>query len=160
MMGDEEGEEEETAEDIKRKFDEIERRKWMLENSEVLEASEEESQKLLFENSRFLKLGKSTRKKIDSFIESSSSSSFNVINQNHVNQSSNSNGIQDFSIAALVKSKFKNTPKNILAFNASAAEGADKDEEDTIKLSKTSSSQLMFASPDEPASKVRIPFVD
>ncbi len=149
MMGDSDGEgEEETEEDIKRKIAEIERRKWINENSQMLEASEEESQKMLFENSKFLKLGKTTKKKIESFVESSSSSF--VINE------VSSGGIAEFSIAALVKSKIQTTPKNILAFknNSNKDTEIDQDEEDSIKLTRTSTSQPMFASPDEPSSKV------
>ncbi|XP_021964456.1 claspin [Folsomia candida] len=149
MMGDFDGDgvgEEETEEDAKQRIAEIERRKWINENSQMLEATEEESQRSMFENSKFLKLGRTTKKKIESFIENSSSS-FMMMNES-------SNSVQqDASFSALIKSKITGNPQSFLSASKLTNNAISKDEEDSVKLS--SKSQPLFASPDDPCSKMK-----
>lgn len=68
QFGDSDDEEqaEETPDETSQKQAWIEKRKWMSENSHLLESGEDESQSL-FNNSRFLRISKSTVKKIESF---------------------------------------------------------------------------------------------
>jgi len=139
-MGDSDGELEEDEEEVKKKLAEIERRKWIHEHSELFEAAEEESQKLLLEKSKFLKLGKSTMKKIESFVENSSSF---ILNES-------SNSVPDVSINSLVKSSISFNAK--MMFAKSNTEKVEND--DALKLCKASS-QPYFVSPDGPLLKVR-----
>ncbi|ODM95981.1 Claspin [Orchesella cincta] len=77
-MGDSDEEHEvENAEETSQKLAWLEKRKWMSENSHLLEPGEDESQSL-FSNSRFMRIGKGTLRKIESCVETSTSESRDV----------------------------------------------------------------------------------
>lgn len=74
QFGDSDDEEqaEENPDETSQKQAWIEKRKWMSENSHLLESGEDESQSL-FNSSRFLRISKSTVKKIESYSVTSES---------------------------------------------------------------------------------------
>ena len=140
--GDSDGEfEEETEEQKNQKLAEIEKRRWLNENAEMLEANEEESQKLLFENSKFLKLRKSTKNKIETVLENSS----------HFILTETSNSVPDTTITALLKSKIKTSKIVVVNSHSNTV-----DEEVGMKFCKTGSQPLVFASPDEQKVKIKM----
>jgi hypothetical protein len=146
-MGDSDGElADDDEEELKKKRADIEKRKWMFDHSEIMEQSQEESQKQLFEGTKFLKLGTKTRRKIESFVECSSSF---IMNES-------SSSVPDTSFSTLVRSQIKVAAKQML-YGEKKAESQNNDDIDDANAAKLNRalSQPVFASPDEPISKVR-----
>ncbi|CAL8101760.1 unnamed protein product [Orchesella dallaii] len=84
-MGDSDEEHnEETPEETSQKLAYLEKRKWLSENSHLLEPGDESQS--LFSNSRFVHLGKGTLRRIESCVESSTSESRDVFVKDVSNQ--------------------------------------------------------------------------
>jgi len=147
-LGDSDGEpDEEDEAEMKRKLEEIDRKKWMTDNSQLLEALEEESQKSFLSNTNFLKLGRTAMKKCNSFNESSKSFfRFASFNESSINSSNSigAGGASSSSCAFI----FRKTS------SVTVTDGSEEIVETSSAMLRQSISQPLFASPDEPLSKV------